>query len=60
MHRDLEAVFAGALEIAYSYLSVTELTDMPTDADLEARAKWEFKLTPGTKAFEEKMEELQQ
>ena len=62
LHRDLEACFPpGALEIVYSYLSVTELTDyMPTDADLEARAKWEFKLTPGTKPFEEKMEELQQ
>ena len=62
LHRDLEACFPpGALEIVYSYLSVTELTDyMPTDADLEARAKWEFKLEPGTKALEEKMEELQQ
>ena len=62
LHRDLEACFPpGALEIVYSYLSVTELTDyMPTDTDLEARAKWEFKLRPGTDAFNKKMEELHQ
>jgi len=60
LHRELEACFpAGALEMVYSYLSVTELTEyMPTDEDLKARALREFKLEEGTPEFDEKMEEL--
>ena len=60
LHREVEACFpAGALEMVYSYLSVTELTEyMPTDEDLKARALREFKLEEGTPEFDEKMEEL--
>ena len=60
LHRDLEACFpAGALDMEYSYLSVTELTEyMPTDGDLQARTKREFKLEPSSDEYEAKLAEL--
>ena len=62
MHRDLEACFpAGALEVVYSFLSVTELSEyMPSDDDLKARAEREFKLAPDSDEFKTKLAELQQ
>ena len=62
LHRDLEACFpAGTIELVYSYLSVTELTDyMPTSDDLKARAQREYKLEPGTDEYDAKLKELEE
>jgi len=59
MHRDLENCFpAGSLGRAYSYLSVTELTEyMPTDEDNRAMLAAE-KLEPGSEAYEKRAAEL--
>ena len=60
MHRNLESCFpSGVLEIVYSYLSITELTEyQPTEADLKARAQREFRLEEGTPEYDAKIAEL--
>ncbi|SVC89052.1 uncharacterized protein METZ01_LOCUS341906 [marine metagenome] len=60
LHRDLEACFPpGTIDTVYSYLSITELTEyQPTEDDLKARAKREFKLEEGTSEYEAKLAEL--
>lgn len=59
MHRDLEHCFPpGTLVRAYSYLSVTELTEyMPTEEDNHARLAAE-KLEPGSEAWQKRAAEL--
>lgn len=60
MHRDLENCFpAGALELVYRYLSVTELTEyMPTAEDNRRILTEQEKLQPGTEPFEKRAAEL--
>jgi chlorite dismutase len=61
LHRDLENCFPpGVLEPAYSYLSVTELTEyMPTDEDNVKMLEAE-KLSPGTEAYDKRLTELRE
>jgi len=59
IHRDLEACFpAGTLRCAFSYLSVTELTEyMPTEDDNKKILEQE-KLAPGSEEWEKRAAEL--
>jgi chlorite dismutase len=60
MHRDLEACFpTGTLQKAYSFLSVTELSEYATtDEDNRQMLVHAEKLQPGTEAFEKRLAEL--
>jgi chlorite dismutase len=60
MHRDLEACFpAGTLERAFSYLSVTELSEyMSTEEDNRRLLIEQEKLSPESEAFQKRMAEL--
>ncbi len=62
MHRDLEDCFApGALVRAFSYLSVTELSEyMSTEDDNRQKLVEEEKLTLGSEAFDKRMGELRE
>jgi hydrogen peroxide-dependent heme synthase len=61
MHRALENCFPpGTLQIAFSYLSVTELTEyMPSEEDNLLILQQE-KLEPGTEAHEKRLQELRE
>jgi chlorite dismutase len=62
MHRDLEDCFApGALVRAFSYLSVTELSEyMPTEEEHRHTLIEDEKLAFGSEAFEKRMGELRE
>ena len=62
MHRDLEACFPpGTLRKAYSYLSVTELTEYrSTDEENRQLLIQQEKLQPGTEGFDRRLAELTQ
>jgi hydrogen peroxide-dependent heme synthase len=60
MHRELEQCFpAGALQPAFNYLSITELTEyMPTDEDNRKLLIEQEKLDPESEAFKTRWAEL--
>jgi hydrogen peroxide-dependent heme synthase len=60
MHRQIEQCFApGAIEPVYTFLSVTELPEyVTTEEDMLRRLSHEFKLEPGTDAYNAKLAEL--
>ena len=62
MHRDLEACFPpGALARAFSYVSVTELSEyMPTEEEHRQTLIDQEKLAPDSEAFNKRMGELRQ
>lgn len=59
MHRDFEACFPpGTIDVVYSYLSVTELTEyQPTYEDAEKRLIHQEKLVPESEEFKTRFEE---
>ena len=59
MHRDLEACFPpGALQLVFSYLSVTELSEyMPTEEESRQTLIQQEKLSPDSDAFKTRMAE---
>jgi hydrogen peroxide-dependent heme synthase len=62
MHRDLETCFPpGTLQPAYSFLSVTELTEYTTTDDESMRQLMEHeRLTPESETFKRRWEEIRQ
>jgi chlorite dismutase len=62
MHRDLEACFpTGALVRAFSYLSVTELSEyMSTEEDHRKSLVEEEKLAPDSEAFNKRLAEIRE
>lgn len=62
LHRQIEHCFPpGTLEPVYTYLSVTELPEyVTTEEDMVRRITNEFKLAPGTDAYNAKFKELKE
>ncbi len=59
IHRDFETSFpAGTLELAFSYLSITELPDYVTTEEEMAATLIQEKLEPGTEVFEKRLKEM--
>ena len=60
IHRELEAAFPpGILQVVYSYLSVTELSEyMTTDEENRQRLETQEQLAPDTEAFATRLAEL--
>jgi chlorite dismutase len=59
MHRDIEAAFTpGLLQLVYSYLSVTELSEYATTDEDNRQLLEKEKLEPGSPAYDQRLAEL--